>query len=65
MISYRDRSYCSMKNCPNKECSRNITEEVDKQATKWWGSPNYPICVVDFTDCENYTKDEKLLDKTD
>jgi hypothetical protein len=47
MISYMDRTFCPYwGNCEaGKGCPRALTEEVKKDAVKWWGSDDAPICV--------------------
>lgn len=46
MICYRDRTFCPFfTECKNREtCDRALTNKVRKDATKWWGSEDAPIC---------------------
>lgn len=53
MICYRDMTFCTAK-CLT-ECARKLTEEVRVAAVKWWGWPDAPIAVADFSpSCEMY-----------
>jgi len=48
MICYRDMTFCQNKDCAKfgKDCFRSLTDQVLKDAKKWWGksSGNPPIC---------------------
>ena len=53
MICYRDMTFCSMsKDCKNQDCYRRFTDEMDKDAQKWWGGEGYPLCVSNMKDTE-------------
>ena len=45
MISYKDKTFCTFYDeCEKGEsCDRALTPEVVKDATKWWGSVDFPI----------------------
>ena len=46
MICYRDMTFCEEKKCSEfKNCHRALTNKVQKEAEKWWGSKDAPICV--------------------
>jgi hypothetical protein len=46
MIGYNDKTYCTDSKCAKwKDCPRALTEDVKKDAEKWWGNPNYPITM--------------------
>ncbi len=47
MISYKDKTFCEFwHDCMNSHaCHRALTPEVLKEAHKWWGSEDAPICV--------------------
>ena len=49
MICYRDRTFCSSKNCKDK-CGRKLTQQVQEGAEKWWGNENAPIAVSEYCD---------------
>lgn len=56
MICYRDETFCPFhKNCSKgKDCHRALTDQVEKDAVKWWGSEDAPICVFSSKpDCFN------------
>lgn len=36
MMCFRDTTFCVSPNCINL-CGRKLTEEVKKEADKWWG----------------------------
>ncbi len=55
MMGYKDRTYCSQKNCKN-ECARKFTEKDHVEAVKWWGSADYPLCVSEYCDDEGKLK---------
>ena len=44
MIGYRDMTFCTNPKCTCPEW-RRITDEVLAAAEKWWGGPDFPICV--------------------
>jgi len=59
MICYRDMTFCNAEDCTNNKCFRKITDEVIESGTKWWGSPDFPIAISDFsTVCKEYTNDK-------
>jgi hypothetical protein len=49
MICYKDRTYCSSK-VKVHTCGREFTDEDQKNAEKWWGGKDYPLCLGEF--CE-------------
>ena len=52
MICYRDMTFCSKGEClGGMECSRFVSDRVREGGEKWWGSPNFPLAVSDFTEC--------------
>lgn len=63
MICYKDMTFCNV-GCNNKDCHRNLTEQIMKKAEDWWWSfmdkGKYPdsgplIAVSDFSkDCSEY-----------
>lgn len=54
MIGYRDKTFC-VASCANNDCDRKYTIEVQQAAEQWWGSPEAPICVSDFSlNCPAY-----------
>lgn len=64
-VCFRDMTFCEA-NCENVACHRNITPAVKAAGEKWWGSPDFPIAVSDFSKtCGEYKaradKAEKLL----
>lgn len=46
MICFRDRVYCSNKNCSNSDCYRFLSESEKEQAEKL----KLPICFADFSE---------------
>ncbi len=55
MICYRDRTFCPFDTCKHFEtCKIALTEQVKKDAKKWWGKDNPPIAeYVDKPNCYN------------
>jgi len=54
MICYQDRTFCQFNLlCKNSvNCDRVLTSEIKKDAEKWWGKENAPICVyAEFPPC--------------
>jgi|LakMenEpi03Aug12_release.lakeMendotaPanAssembly.Ray.scaffolds.fasta_scaffold323870_4 hypothetical protein len=47
MICYRDRAYCSSK-VKVHTCGREFTDEDQKNAEKWWGGKDFPLCLGEF-----------------
>ncbi len=47
-MCYRDRTYCGA-DCANTQCDRKLTIEVHQAAEQWWGSPEAPIAVSDYS----------------
>lgn len=47
MINFQDRTFCDFhKNCKNGvNCKDALTEEIQNEAIKWWGSQDAPISV--------------------
>lgn len=48
MIAYKDKTWCTEKTCISfgNGCSRALTEEVKKDAEKWWGKPGAPVYTL-------------------
>ena len=45
-ICYRDRTFCEYTECKNyASCDRALTPQVQKDAEKWWGGKDAPICT--------------------
>lgn len=54
MICFRDRTFCNAK-CSNTDCSIKLTQQVFKDAARWWGNDNAPIAIGDRSDgCTGY-----------
>lgn len=53
MIGYKGMMFCKAWDSCKKgnDCPRAITPEVERQATKWWGGEDYPICVTEKMEC--------------
>lgn len=49
MIYYKDMTFCISENCKN-ECGRKLTEEIKRDAERWWGSKDAPISMSHFCD---------------
>jgi len=65
MICFKDMTFCRAK-CATKDCHRQITPEVTKAATKWWGKPGAPMAVSDFSEeCPHYKREEGKPDDDD
>ena len=46
MICFRDKTFCNSKDCKSfKGCISALTDEVKKDAEKWWGGKDAPIAV--------------------
>lgn len=56
MICYRDMTFCVSSACVNR-CGRKLTQKIRKEAWKWWGSKDAPICVSEFCDLEGNPKE--------
>ena len=57
MICYRDRCYCSRKDCGNTLCTSRLTEEVERAAEK----AELPIDMADLSkDGRCYVKKTEL-----
>ena len=62
MICYRDMTFCVFEDLcqASATCDRVLTNEVQKDAEKWWGEPGAPICVYsDFPEC--FVREEKKI----
>ena len=53
MLCYRDRCYCSRRDCTNPGCFRRITEDVEKDAER----VGLPIDTADFNNGKCYRND--------
>lgn len=54
-------TFCASPNCTNK-CGRKLTEEIKKEAEKWWGGPDAPICISYFCgESDEYINISKCL----
>ena len=49
MICYKDETFCINPNCTGMKHAK-LTEQVKKDAEKWWGKPDTPIAMADL--CE-------------
>jgi hypothetical protein len=47
MLGYKDMTFCADE-CSNKECFRQITEEVKAAGKRWWGSEDFPMYQANF-----------------
>jgi hypothetical protein len=58
MLGFRDMTFCTSK-CGNKECFRQITEEVLEAGKRWWnGSEDFPMYTADFKEhCGQWKKE--------
>lgn len=45
MMCYKDRTWCNQI-CDNTTCDRNVTEDVIKAATLWWGGEDFPLATT-------------------
>lgn len=55
MWTYRDRTFCANKNCPNKQCYRRLTDEIKKL------SKTYRIPVAySYFKCEEKEDGERV-----
>ena len=46
MICYKDTTFCQDTTCANIEkCPTALTDNIQKQAEKWWGDKHAPIAV--------------------
>jgi hypothetical protein len=53
MICYRDTTFC-ISECAT-ECNAKLTDEVRRDAVRWWGNDDAPIMVNDFK-CSKFTE---------
>jgi hypothetical protein len=64
MLCYKDRTYCAA-SCANHECDRQFTQADRDQATKWWGGPDFPVALCDFSaGCSDYQPKDSLQTET-
>ena len=67
MISYKDKSFCSERNCINPNCSLLLTREDANNAKVWWNKEeedikkwtDAPIAFSNYRDteyCPGYKK---------
>ena len=60
-MTYRDMTFCKYyKECTEgKDCFRALTPTVVKEARKWWGEYEAPVCMfAEHPDCfKQKTKD--------
>ena len=57
MLCYKDMSFCSAKDCANKECPRN-TRGFNFTPDDWWKDR---VAIMDFQrSCKEYSKDEEI-----
>ena len=46
MMCYRDMTFCEYKECSKFDsCHRALTDKVQADAEKWWGSEKAPIAT--------------------
>jgi hypothetical protein len=45
MMCYGDRTFCTGDGCQKfiNGCGRSLTEDILKQAERWWGGPGAPL----------------------
>lgn len=62
MICYRDRWFCVLKDCKNfgDKCGKSLTDKVEEEAKKWWGSEGAPISIVEDPNCYEPKISEEL-----
>jgi hypothetical protein len=51
MMTYKDMTFCSQSTegkCINRTCFKFFTEEDARNATRWWGSDDYPLAMSDL-----------------
>ena len=54
MMCFRDMTFCNAK-CANEACPRKFTEQVQRDADKWWRKPGAPIALSDFSEhCDKW-----------
>jgi hypothetical protein len=47
MICYKDKTFCSFVSCADHEtCPIFFTQEMFRDAMKWWGNDDPPICIM-------------------
>lgn len=55
MICYKDKTWCTYKECKHsKTCKRFLSEQIKLDAKKWWNDSESepPICVyIDKPEC--------------
>ena len=51
MICYRDKTFCDAygRTCANADCHRAFTEGEQVSAALWWGGPDAPVALSDFS----------------
>lgn len=56
MVCYKDMTFCPHhESCEDGEdCERALTDQVKKDAEKWWGRPGAPIAQADFREASCY-----------
>ncbi len=45
MLCYKDKTFCTSKSCKNKECTRQFTDELARDAEAF----SLPIALCDFS----------------
>ena len=54
MICYKDITFCR-NDCQNNKCKIRLTNQVMKDAAKWWRKKNAPIATADLRpECNDY-----------
>ena len=47
MLCFRDQAYCAESSeCANTDCRRKWTDELQRQATRWWGGEDAPVAFM-------------------
>lgn len=49
MMCFEDRAFCNSPGCVDR-CGRKLTDELIKEAVKWWGGQDYPVCIGRYCD---------------
>ena len=54
MMCYKDMTFC-WSDCTNTSCHRYFGATQEKEADMWWGGPNAPVALSDFSgSCPDY-----------
>lgn len=47
MMCFRDTTFCSSPGCQGN-CGRQWTDQLQREADRWWGKPGAPVAFADF-----------------